>query len=130
MIVKAESINVTQYTALEDLKQILQKLIRDHWAGTMRCQRLDVQRDARFQKLLSVSLEIFVLHHVHDSLYALLANFFVPQDTAIKAKIDELNDIGATPGQLGARDKLAEVPVPGAIVELGKRRGDVHLIGG
>jgi iron-sulfur cluster repair protein YtfE (RIC family) len=118
LVAKVENIDMNQNSSIDDLKQILQKIICNYWANIMRKQRLDIQRDARFQKLLSISLEIFVMHQIHDSLYYLLSNLFDQQDSDIKNKIDHLINIGASLDHLGVIKSLA-VSMPNSMVELG-----------
>lgn len=114
-----DSIVIDDDVSSEELKETIQKLIRDYWANTMRKQSLDIQRDARFQKLLSVSLEIFVMRRLHDRLYSFLNNLFSRQNLDVKNKIDELVKIGVTPEKLGVAESWANALMPSAIVEFG-----------
>ncbi|XP_058788924.1 ankyrin repeat domain-containing protein 27-like [Phymastichus coffea] len=113
-IKKMEALKLTD---VKDIQTILQKLIRDYWASTMRRQSLDIQRDARFQKLLSLSLEIFVMHQLHDSVYPVLISLLEPGDLLVKNKIDQLIDVSVSPDQLGVKESLV-VSLPSAMVEL------------
>ncbi|XP_043266860.1 ankyrin repeat domain-containing protein 27-like isoform X2 [Venturia canescens] len=112
-----QSMDMDRYNSADELRGSIQDMVRRHWARTMRRHTLDVQRDVRFQKLLSVSLEIFIMHHLHDPIYSLLSNALDQDDLCIKKKIDQLIDIGVTADQLGAKESLA-ISLPSAIVEL------------
>ena len=112
-----KDLDLDQYGSADELRAALQELVRRHWARTMRRHSLDVQRDVRFQKLLSASLEIVIMHYLHDSIYSLLTNALDQDDLEIKEKIDQLIDVGVTADQLGAKEALA-ISLPSAIVEL------------
>ncbi|XP_014204787.1 uncharacterized protein LOC106636793 [Copidosoma floridanum] len=117
LVTEVEMIEINRSSSVDKLKQRLHKLYLDYWASTIRKQSLDVQRDARFQKLLSFSLEIFVMHLLHESLYSLLSFTFKEKDLALKNKICQLIKVGVTTDQLGVKKSLA-IPLPAAIVEL------------
>lgn len=112
-----QNINLDNFESADELRAAIQELVRRHWARTMRRHSLDVQRDVRFQKLLSASLEIYIMHNLHNSIYSLLSNALDQDDLDIKRKIDQLIDVGVTADQLGAKEALA-ISLPSAIVEL------------
>ncbi|XP_015113410.1 ankyrin repeat domain-containing protein 27 isoform X1 [Diachasma alloeum] len=114
---EVENLDLNDFHSAEDLRNVLQEWIRRHWARTMRLFTLDIQRDARFQKLLSTSLEIFIMHYLHDRIYQLLTNALDEDDQRIKRKIDQLIDVGVTPDQLGVKEALS-ISLPSAIVEM------------
>lgn len=115
-----DSVQIAEDVKIEELKETIQKLICNYWAITMRKQSLDIQRDARFQKLLSVSLEIFVMNRLHDRLYGFLNDSFHGQNLEVQNKIAQLVDAGVTPGKLGADESWANVSMPSAVVEFGR----------
>ncbi|XP_015592889.1 uncharacterized protein LOC107266676 isoform X2 [Cephus cinctus] len=110
-------IQLSNFESAEELSSHLQELTRRYWASTMRKQSLDLQRDARYQKLLSTSLEVFMMHHLHDEIYSVLSDALEQDDVYVKTKIDQLIYMGVTPDQLGASVSMA-ISLPAAIVEL------------
>ncbi|KAK0183445.1 hypothetical protein PV327_001487 [Microctonus hyperodae] len=112
-----KTIDPNNYESSNDLGDALQEWIRRNWAQIMRKFNLDIQRDGRFQKLLSTSLEIFIMHELHDKIYSLLNNALDEDDLNLKKKIDELIGLRVTPDQLGVKEALA-ISLPCAIVEL------------
>ncbi|KAK0080853.1 hypothetical protein PV325_013229 [Microctonus aethiopoides] len=112
-----KQINTDDYESASDLGDALQEWIRRNWAHIMRKFNLDMQRDGRFQKLLSTSLEIFIMHELHDKIYSLLNNALDEDDLSLNKKIDELIRVGVTPDQLGVKEAFA-ISLPCAIVEL------------
>lgn len=103
LMTDVQTIDLDDFQSADELRNVLQDWIRRHWARTMRQFTLDIQRDARFQKLLSTSLEIFVMHYLHDRIYQLLTNALDQDDLRIKRKIDQLIEVGVTPDQLGVK---------------------------
>ncbi|XP_011499986.1 PREDICTED: putative uncharacterized protein DDB_G0284213 [Ceratosolen solmsi marchali] len=117
LVFKVKSIDINQNNSMDDLKQILQKLICNYWAIIMRKQKLDIQRDARFQKLLSISLEIFVMHQIHDTLYFILGNLFNQQDLGIRTKIDHIIDASVSLDHLRVKESFP-ISMPNSMTEL------------
>ncbi|XP_012288173.1 uncharacterized protein LOC105703942 isoform X2 [Orussus abietinus] len=101
----------------KDMSKMFQELACHYWANIMHKQSLDLQRDARYQKLLSTSLEIFIMHHLHDRVYPILSEALDQDDLYMKKKIDQLMDLRITPDQLGVQESFA-ICLPAAIVEL------------
>lgn len=110
-------IDLDQFNSSEELSSTLQDLTRHYWAIIMRKHSLDIQRDARFQKLLSTSLEVFIMHCLHEKIYSLLSGALEQEDLYVSNKLAEMVDAGVTPDQLGADESLA-ISLPAAIVEL------------
>lgn len=112
-----KKINLEQFESSEELSSTLKDLTRRYWAVIMRKHTLHLQRDARFQKLLSTALEVFVMHCLHENIYSLLSGALEQEDLYVNNKLVQLVDAGVTPDQLGADESLA-ISLPAAVVEL------------
>ncbi|XP_046624255.1 ankyrin repeat domain-containing protein 27-like [Neodiprion virginianus] len=112
-----KQIDLDDFNSSEELSSMLQDLTRRYWAIIMRKQSLCLQRDARFQKLLSTSLEVFIMHFMYDKIYYLLSRALLQEDMYLNKKLSQFFDAGITPDQLGADESLA-ISLPAAIVEL------------
>lgn len=112
-----KSIDIDKYESANELGNVIQEWIKRHWAKVMNLFNLNIQSDGRFQKLLSLSLEIFIMNHLHTGIYSLLSDALNQDDLCIKEKIDKLISLGVTPDQLGVKEAFA-ISMPSAIVEL------------
>ncbi|KAH0557979.1 uncharacterized protein LOC123272059 [Cotesia glomerata] len=112
-----DCIDLEKYDSASELGDVIQSWIKRHWVNIMNLFKLDIQSDGRFQKLLSLSLELFIMHHLHDGIYSLLSNTLEQDDFYIKDKITKLINAGVTPDQLGVSEAFA-ISMPSAIVEL------------
>ncbi|XP_012265046.2 ankyrin repeat domain-containing protein 27-like [Athalia rosae] len=110
-------VDLENFSSSKDLSSMLQDLTRHYWAIIMRKHKMYLQRDARFQKLLSTSLEVFIMHFLHEKIYSLLSRALEREDLYVCEKIAHLIDLGVTPDQLGADESLA-ISLPAAVVEL------------
>ncbi|XP_003426756.1 uncharacterized protein LOC100678817 [Nasonia vitripennis] len=109
-----------QYKDVQDMKNVIKHIIQSNWAIVLRRHSNEYQRDARFQKRLSLALEIYVLHGLHKIIYDKISedfNEYFKDYSHLKEKIDALNAAGATPDQLGVRKDLAIMLAYG-VVEL------------
>lgn len=114
---KLRNINLEDFKSSEDLCLELQDLTRHYWAIIMRKHCLYLQRDARLQKLLTTSLEVFIMHFLHEKIYCLLSGALEREDLFLSEKLGEMIDADVTPDQLGADESLA-IALPAAVVEL------------
>jgi len=88
-----------------------------YWMALLKTHSLDRQRDARFQSLLSISLENYIMSHLHDMVFHMVCNEHCDDDKQILGLVKELGSVGVTADQLGAPEDFA-VPLPAAVVEL------------
>lgn len=108
---------IQQSESLETICAMLRHAVRSQWSVLLTIHPLHRQRDARFQFLLSMALENFVVSSVHQEVFAIMVSQFVDQDFEVHSKSTELSRLGISPDQLGAPEDLA-VQLPAAVVEL------------
>ncbi|XP_021918868.1 uncharacterized protein LOC110829448 isoform X2 [Zootermopsis nevadensis] len=88
-----------------------------YWVTLLKTHTLDRQRDAHFQNLLSISIENYIMSHLHDSVFQMACSKHHEDDAQILQLVKELASVGVTADQLGAPEDFA-IPLPAAVVEL------------
>ncbi|XP_067014979.2 ankyrin repeat domain-containing protein 27 [Anabrus simplex] len=88
-----------------------------HWTLLLQTHPLDVQRDGRFQHLLTVCLENYIMNRLHNLVFPAVSSMHREKDSIIMKRALELAGVGVTADQLGAPEDFA-VPLPAAVVEL------------
>ncbi|KAK7861943.1 hypothetical protein R5R35_006314 [Gryllus longicercus] len=102
---------------LDNIKDKIHEVLSIHWVQFLQSQTLELQREARFQKLLTTALENHITHSLHDTLFPVICHRHRLQDEAVLSQLRELASRGVTADQLGAPEDFA-VPLPAAVVEL------------
>ncbi|GFG37242.1 hypothetical protein Cfor_10937 [Coptotermes formosanus] len=112
-----ELCSALQSNSLPAVRERVHDTMSCYWMALLKTHPLDRQRDARFQSLLSISLENYIMSHLHDLVFHMVCTKHCDDDTQILGLVKELASVGVTADQLGAPEDFA-VPLPAAVVEL------------
>ncbi|KAJ9579187.1 hypothetical protein L9F63_024706, partial [Diploptera punctata] len=103
--------------SLPVVREKMHDLMGRYWMAILKTHTLDRQRDARFQNLISISVENYIMSRMHDLVFQMVSIAHEEEDVRILSLVKELASVGVTADQLGAPEDFA-VPLPAAVVEL------------
>ncbi|PSN51356.1 hypothetical protein C0J52_07920 [Blattella germanica] len=103
--------------SLPNVRERMHDLMSSYWMALLKTHSLDRQRDARFQNLISISVENYIMSRIHDLVFQMVCSRYEEEDSKILSLVKELAGAGVTVDQLGAPEDFA-VPLPAAVVEL------------
>jgi hypothetical protein len=106
-----------QSNSLPVVRERVHDIMSCYWMTLLKTHSLDRQRDARFQSSLSISLENYIMNHLHNVVFHMVCNKHCEDDAQVLGLVKELASVGVTADQLGAPEDFA-VPLPAAVVEL------------
>ncbi|XP_069679944.1 ankyrin repeat domain-containing protein 27-like isoform X2 [Periplaneta americana] len=105
------------HNSLPSIREKIHDTMSGYWMALLKTHPLERQRDARFQNLLSISLENYIMSRLHDLVFQMVCRKHEEDDALVLKLVKELASIGVTADQLGAPEDFA-VPLPAAVVEL------------